>query len=61
MDKQQERALQSNGFTVFRLSGSEIASNIMACVDEVVWYVKRLWMMLVLLLMGDKNFIFVNE
>jgi very-short-patch-repair endonuclease len=41
MDKQQDRALQAKGFTVFRFSGSEIASNISACVDEVVWYVKK--------------------
>ena len=41
MDKQQDRALQANGFTVFRFSGSEIASNVKSCVDEVDIYLSE--------------------
>ena len=41
MDKQQDRALQTNGFTVFRFSGSEIASNVRSCVDEVTLFMHK--------------------
>lgn len=41
MDKQQDRALQANGFNVFRFSGSEIVSDVTKCVDEVVYFVNK--------------------
>lgn len=41
MDKQQDRALQANGFTVFRFSGSEIASSVKNCVYEVEMFIQR--------------------
>jgi very-short-patch-repair endonuclease len=41
MDKQQDRALQTNGFTVFRFSGSEIGSNVTKCVDEVTFFMNK--------------------
>jgi len=41
MDKQQDRALQANGFTVFRFSGSEIAANVGKCVGEVEAFTKK--------------------
>jgi very-short-patch-repair endonuclease len=41
MDKQQDRALQANGFTVFRFSGSEIASGVRKCVDEVEMFIRK--------------------
>jgi very-short-patch-repair endonuclease len=41
MDKQQDRTLQTNGFTVFRFSGSEIGSNVRSCVDEVMLFMHK--------------------
>ncbi len=41
MDKQQDRSLQTNGFTVFRFSGSEIVSNVTKCVDEITFFMNK--------------------
>ncbi|HNX77330.1 MAG TPA: DUF559 domain-containing protein [Candidatus Rifleibacterium sp.] len=41
MDKQQDRYLQSQGYTVLRFSGSEIFSHVDTCVNEVMQFLKK--------------------
>ncbi|PKL41661.1 MAG: hypothetical protein CVV41_18080 [Candidatus Riflebacteria bacterium HGW-Riflebacteria-1] len=41
MDKQQDRVLQTQGFNVFRFSGSEIAADVKKCVREVQAFIAK--------------------
>jgi hypothetical protein len=41
MDKQQDRVLQTQGFNVFRFSGSEIAADVKKCVREVQVFISK--------------------
>lgn len=40
-DKQRQRALVADGFTVLRFSGSEIVRDVKACVDEVAGVIEK--------------------